>query len=191
MLQEYAYQAPSWSWAAIPWSTFYPRRGRERTVRTIFDLRIVETSITPLGIDAFGQVRDGFIKVKGLYLDVIQFHPSAEEENIGEVQLEIYTPNQVRLPFGTARLDDMYNIKTPPKAGINYAALFVLERGNHNMDMEDVETHTHAYALLLHLSDRLIDGQQTWKRLGACEPLRSPRRVSDDWNWKKGSFKII
>ncbi|KAH8686162.1 heterokaryon incompatibility protein-domain-containing protein [Tricladium varicosporioides] len=191
LLQEYAYQAPSWSWAAIPWSTFYPCRGREHTFHTIFDLRIIEAGITPLGVDTFGQISDGFIKVSGFYLDVIQFHPSAEEENFGEVPLEICTPNQVRLPFGTARLDDMYNIETPPKAGINYTALFVLERGNQSMDMEDIETYTHGYALLLHPSDRLIDGQQTWKRLGACEPLRSPRRPSNDWQWREGSFTIV
>lgn len=123
---------------------------------------------------------------------MLQFHSSAEDEHNSFAPLEMIVPDQDRLAFGTAQLDDLYNIKIPSETGIKYIALFVLERGNHDMGMDNIKAFTHTYFLLLQpAGNRIIEGQKTWKRVGAGEALRSPRRLLDGWNWKEDSFTII
>lgn len=55
-----SYWAPSWSWASLDHEVVFPIKGDDYSVITILD-----AGVTPIGSDSTGQIKDGFIRLKG------------------------------------------------------------------------------------------------------------------------------
>lgn len=61
-----SYQAPSWSWASLSWekTPYYHWELRYSYGLEVKYGRILEAKCTPRGINAFGPVSDGYVKIR-------------------------------------------------------------------------------------------------------------------------------
>ncbi|KAF4627713.1 hypothetical protein G7Y89_g10440 [Cudoniella acicularis] len=190
IIEEYGYQAPSWSWASTPWASYYPRRGREHHLPNDSDLRIIDSKVSTIGHNPFGQVKDGHLKIQGYYLNVLQFHEGAKDDSVG-ISLQTESFDHPETFFWTASLDEIYNVEKPSPKGGNYVAIFVLEKVGSLENFDEATSPSHSYCLLLVLCEgQFINGEKVWKRVGTAETSRAPRH-GGNWNWKNGTFVVI
>jgi hypothetical protein len=95
------YRAPSWSWASVDGRINWPYwRASSLCSKCILYWTVLDAQTTPVGLDPYGAVQDGFLKVRGILEDVkvMQFiregsqhswRLTYREEQIGYVNLDI------------------------------------------------------------------------------------------------------
>ena len=64
-----AYYAPSWSWASSIGAISY-RFETERAITSPEDAKIIDVSIVNSSADAFGQVKGGYVKIRGISIEL-------------------------------------------------------------------------------------------------------------------------
>ena len=75
------YRAPSWSWASMDVGVLFPVK---RGVTSL--IAVISAGVTPVTSDATGQIRDGFIRVKGKIFPGLCLSPS-NSSNVAIIQL--------------------------------------------------------------------------------------------------------
>jgi hypothetical protein len=95
------YRAPSWSWASIDGRINWPFwRASSTCSKCILYWTLLDAQTTPVGLDPYGAVRDGFLKVRGTLEEVKvtqlsrgwsqnSWRLTYNEEEIGYVNLDI------------------------------------------------------------------------------------------------------
>jgi hypothetical protein len=95
------YRAPSWSWASVDGRINWPLwRGFSASSKCIMYCTVLDAQTTPVGLDPYGAVKDGFLKVHGTLEDVKlrqvtregsqhSWRLTYQEEEIGYANLDI------------------------------------------------------------------------------------------------------
>ncbi|PVH75789.1 HET-domain-containing protein [Cadophora sp. DSE1049] len=109
-LRPETYRAPSWSWASVDLKISYPFWRTCESNECEMYCTILDAQVTTHGLDPFGAVDDGFLKIKGRLLDIEARQIPERKASLPQwslhyqdIEIAQATPDTEKLDFGQSR----------------------------------------------------------------------------------------
>jgi hypothetical protein len=192
--RSHAYLAPSWSWASTTDRVSF-RFESETAITSPEDAQILDSKIANVGVDRFGQVKTGYIKLWAIGMD-LQYDPVLgklgtrkppkllEDGIMQSEDPQLLSRYEYQPAFGKAVLDDdnsaVPNDKNADVQGRRLCiAIFIQRRIPSNitaykgtlLDEEAKKIHSAIYCLILQQCNAA-----EWKRIGIVTTYDGPLR---------------
>lgn len=172
------YRAPSWSWASLDGKIRWPLRCDLRECSTYCS--ILDAQTTLFGLDPYGAVKDGFIKVRGLVQEMgvskVVRTDSRHDWSLCHEGQEI----------GHASLDIEEIDRVQDRSTVYHAILMVGCR-------KHGESNLTGRGLLLKKTGRSPDGSEKYERLGifTLSPGTFPDQLENHYAWDRSTEEVI